>query len=179
MTTHIALLRGINVGGHKKVSMAELRDMTTRLGLKDARTILQSGNLFFRSDRRSAQLERLLEAEVEKRFALKTVLFIRSAEELASVVAKNPFREEAARDPGHLLVLFLKDAPEADAVEALQASIRGPEVVRAGGRHAYMVYPNGVGRSPVTIALIEKKLGTRGTGRNWNTVLKLAALANT
>ena len=179
MTTYIALLRGVNVGGNKKVSMADLRDLIARLGLKDGRTLLQSGNLVFRSDKRPEQLERLLEAEVEKRLALQTVFFVRTAKELAAVVAKNPFPEEAERDPGHLLVQFLMDEPETKAVEALQASIRGPEVIRADGRHAYMVYPDGVGRSPVINALIERNLGTRCTGRNWNTVLKLVALANT
>ncbi len=73
--------------------------------------------------------------------------------------------------------MALKGAPDAGAVAALQAAITGREVVRADGRHAYLVYPDGVGRSRLTLALIEKKLGTSGTARNWNTALKLAALA--
>mgnify|MGYP002399900788 CR=1 FL=1 len=92
------------------------------------------------------------------------------------MVADNPFRVEAERDPGHLLVMFLKQAPTREAVTALQRAITGREVVRAEGRHAYLVYPDGVGRSRLTSALIEKHLGTRGTGRNWNTVQKLGAL---
>ena len=78
--------------------------------------------------------------------------------------------------PSHLLALFLKKAPEAKDVQALQAAIRGPEKVRAHGKQLYVVYPEGVGKSKLTNTLIERKLGTRGTGRNWNTVLKLAAL---
>lgn len=178
MTVYIALLRGINVGGHKTVAMADLRVLLEQLGLADARSLLQSGNLIFRTAARtSAALERLLEEETEKRLALQTDFFVRTAEEWNAVVAQNPFRQEAERDPSHLLVMFLKTAPEAKAVQALQAAITGPEVVHAQGRHAYFVYPAGIGRSRLTNFLIEKKLSARGTGRNWNTVLKLAALA--
>ena len=178
MTTYIALLRGINVGGHKQISMADLRDLLTRLGFADVRSLLQSGNLLFDANGRTpAHLERLLEAEAEKRLALKTDFFVRTAKEWAGVVAHNPFRKEATRDPGHLVVMFLKDAPSVTGVKALQKAIRGREVVRAAGKHLYIVYPDGIGRSRLTNALTDKQLGTRGTGRNWNTVLKLAALA--
>jgi len=71
----------------------------------------------------------------------------------------------------------MKEAPDRDDVAALQSAITGREVVRAKGRHAYVFYPDGIGRSRLTSALVEKKLGTRGTGRNWNTVLKVGALA--
>jgi uncharacterized protein (DUF1697 family) len=102
---------------------------------------------------------------------------LRAADEWAAVVAGNPFPEMAARDPSHFLVMFLKRAPAAAAIEALQAAVPGREVIRADGRHAYVTYPDGMGRSRLTTNLIESKLGTRGTGRNWNTVLKLAALS--
>jgi uncharacterized protein (DUF1697 family) len=178
MTVHVALLRGINVGGHKQVAMSALRDLLTHLGLPDARSLLQSSNLLFRNDaRKGADLERLLERQAEKRLDLRTDFFVRTAEEWKAVIARNPFRKEAERDPGHLVVMFLKDSPAAENVALLQAAITGPELVRAEGRHAYVVYPNGIGRSRLTNALIEKKLGTRGTGRNWNTVLKIGAPA--
>jgi uncharacterized protein (DUF1697 family) len=177
MKIHIALLRGINVGGHKQVAMADLRDLLAELGFVDVRTLLQSGNLVFRGGARAgAQLERLLETEGEERLGVHTDFFVRTAEEWERIVAHNPFRKEAERDPGHLAVMFFKDAPDVTAVKALQAAITGPEVVRAEGSHAYITYPNGVGRSRLTNTLIEKKLGTRCTGRNWNTVLKIAAL---
>ena len=172
------MLRGINLAGHKQVAMADLRDLLTGLGFTDARSLLQSGNLVFRGGNRTgARLERLLEAEAKKRLALETDFFVRTAQEWKAIVSRNPFRAEAERDPGHLLVLFLKDTPGAQDVQALEAAITGREVVRADGAHAYIVYPDGIGRSRLTHALIERKLGTRGTGRNWNTVLKLAALA--
>jgi uncharacterized protein (DUF1697 family) len=175
---YIALLRAVNVGGTKPVMMAHLRDLLTQLGLDDARSLLQSGNLVFRSKARpTAELEHLLEAEAEKRLALRTEFFVRTGKEWAAVVANNPFRTEAERDPGRLIVMFLKDAPAVPAVRALRAAITGPETVEAVGRQAYIYFPNGMGRSRLTTAVVEKKLGTRGTGRNWNTVLKLATLA--
>jgi uncharacterized protein (DUF1697 family) len=158
--------------------MADLRDLLARLGFTGARSLLQSGNLVFRSRARaSTQLERLLEAETEKRLAVQTDFFVRTADEWTEVIAHNPFVREAEHDPGHLVAYLLKDAPDPKDVAALQAAIAGPEIVRAKGRQAYIVYPNGIGRSRLTIALIEKKLGTRATGRNWNTVLKLGVAA--
>jgi uncharacterized protein (DUF1697 family) len=178
MTTHLALLRGINVGGHKQVAMADLRDVLTQLGFADARSLLQSGNLVFRCDaRQRADLERLLETETARRLALQTDFFVRTAAEWDAVIARNPFRTEAVRNPGHLVVVFLKDMPAAGDVKALQAAITGPEVLRAEGRHVYIVYAGGIGRSRLTSGVIDRYLGTRGTGRNWNTVLKLGALA--
>jgi uncharacterized protein (DUF1697 family) len=178
MTTCVALLRAINLPRHNQVAMADLRAFLAGLGFADPRSLLQSGNLLFRSDRRTtAQLERLLETEAAKRLALRTDFLVRTAREWQDVIARNPFREEAKRDPGHLVVMFLKAAPEAKAVKALQAAIKGPEVVRAHGRQAYIAYPAGFGRSRLTTAVIEAKLGTRGTARSWNTVVKLGALA--
>jgi uncharacterized protein (DUF1697 family) len=178
VTLYFALLRAINLAGYKQVAMADLRELLTKLGFADARSLLQSGNLVFRGKARSsAQLERLLEAEAEKRLGLQTAFFVRTAEEWQDVIAHNPLRKEAERDPSHLVVSFLKGAADAKAVKALQAAITGPETVRGRGREAYVFYPDGIGRSRLTSTLIEKKLGTRATGRNWNTVLKLGALA--
>jgi uncharacterized protein (DUF1697 family) len=178
MTIHIALLRAVNLPAHNKIEMADLRDLLAALRMKDIRSLLQSGNLVFRSDVGTAtQLEDALERAAAKRFGLETDFFVRTARDWRDIIASNPFPEEAERDPGHLLVMFLKEAPKREDVTALQDAIKGREVVRAKGRHAYIVYPDGVGRSRLTNALIERKLGTRGTGRNWNTVLKLGAIA--
>jgi len=178
--THIALLRAINVGGTKKIAMADLRDFMGALRFQDVQSLLQTGNLVFRSDAgTNADLERLLETEAKKRLDLDTDFFVRSAEEWEAVIAQNPFPDEAASDPGHLVVMALKDAPAAASVSALRAAIQGPELVSAADKQLYAVYPAGIGRSRLTLKLIESALGTRATGRNWNTVLKLAALAGT
>ena len=177
MTTHVALLRAINLGGHNSVSMADLREVLTRLGFGDVQSVLQTGNLVFQDHRRTgAQLEQLLETEARKRLKLETDFFVRTAMEWQAVIARSPFPKEAKRDPAHLVVMFLKDAPDAKDVKTLQDAITGREVVRAVGKHLYVVYRDGIGRSRLTNAVMEKNIHTRGTGRNWNTVLKLGAL---
>jgi uncharacterized protein (DUF1697 family) len=173
---HVALLRAVNLAGKKQVAMADLRTLAGDLGYQDVRTVLQSGNLIFRGPAlATGRVETLLEGALSKKLGLETDFFVRTERDLESLIRANPFPDEAARDPGRLLVMFLKGSPTRDAVEALQAAIRGREVVRAVGRHLYVVYPDGVGRSKLTNSLIEKKLATCATGRNWNTVLRLAA----
>ena len=174
MTRFVALLRAVNVAGYGKVGMAELRAMCERLGLAEVATLLQSGNIVFAaSGKRDAALERLLEAAAAEQLGLETDFFVRSAEEWAAIVAANPFSEMATRDPGHLVVMALKDAPGRAAVAKLQGAIKGRESVRAAGRQLYITYPDGIGRSKLTNVAIEKALGTRGTARNWNTVVKV------
>ena len=176
MTTQIALLRAVNVGGIK-VSMADLRALIIDLGFDGVHTLLNSGNAVFRSKSTAgADLEKLLETEFAQRVGRPTEFFVRTAEEWESVIARNPMTDEARRDPGHLLVVVLKRTPTNQEVDALRAAIDGPEVVKADGKQAYIYYPAGVGQSKLTAKLIEKKLGCPGTGRNWNTVLKLAAM---
>ena len=177
----VALLRAVNLGPHGKIAMTDLRALMTDLGLEDGKTLLQSGNLVFGGGARTgAALERQLEAETKKRFGLTTDFFVRSAAEWSAIVAANPFPAEARKDPSHLVTIFLKEPVKSAAVVALQAAIPGREVVRSQGsaaREVYITYPDGIGNSKVTNTLLERKLGTRGTGRNWNTVLKLQALA--
>lgn len=177
MTTYFAFLRAINVAGHKPIAMASLRGLLERLGFDGPSSLLQTGNLTFRCETRKVEdLERLLEVESEKHLGLATDFFVRTAAELKAIVADNPFSEEARRDPAHLVLMLLKGKPAATATRALDAAIVGRERIRCCGRHAYIVYPDGIGRSRLTNALIEKTLATRSTGRNWNTILKLAAL---
>jgi uncharacterized protein (DUF1697 family) len=178
MTTCIALLRAVNLGPTNRIAMADLRRLVGGLGLHDPQTLLVSGNVVFGCARApSPRLEAQLESEVKKSLGLTTEFFVRTREEWEDAIAANPFPNEAAADPGRLILFALKSAPEPAAVAALQKAIKGREVVRARARHAYIVYPDGMGRSKLTIAMIEKALGTRGTARNWNTVLKLSAMA--
>ncbi len=177
MTVYIALLRGVNLAGHKLVAMADLREMLADLEFTNPRSLLQSGNLVFQGRAQpGARVERVLEEETARRLGLKTEFHVRTAAEWQTLIARNPFREAARRDPGHLLAMCFKEAPAAQDVKALQAAITGREVVCAVGRQAYFIYPDGVGTSRLTTALIDKTLGLRGTARNWNTVVKVGAL---
>ena len=178
MTTYIALLRAVNLAGHNRVSMGALRELLTDLGLRNAQTVLQSGNAVFEGDHGgSARLERTLEAALAQQLGVRTDFFVRTATDWQAMIDQNPFPREAKRDPGHLLLYCLKARPGPHAVTALRDAITGREVVRAGRQCAYAVYPDGVGRSRLTSALLERTLGTRGTGRNWNTVVRLGQLA--
>jgi uncharacterized protein (DUF1697 family) len=178
-TVYIALLRGINVGGNRKVAMSDLREIVAGLGFEDVCTYLQTGNVVFRGKSvKATRLEQLLESEADKRLGLQTTFFVRTGEEWKATVEHNAFPKQAKNDPGHLVVQFLKNVPSPGAVKALQTASKGPEGIRAKGNRLYIVYPEGIGRSRLTAALMESKLSTVCTGRNWNTVLNLGAMAD-
>lgn len=177
MPTFVSVLRAINLGSHNRIAMADLRAMCEKIGLANPRTLVVSGNLVFESAVTSSEkLERLLEEASTRHLGVTTDYFVRSAREWQAAITANPFPNEAKADPARMVMMCLRDAPSAAAVTALQAAIKGSETVRAKGKQAYFVYPDGMGRSKLTITMIEKALGTRGTARNWNTVLKLAEL---
>lgn len=177
LTTHIALLRAVNVGGRGKVAMADLRALLAELGFEAPRSLLQSGNLVFRSQPTGAALEALLERETQARLGLATDFLVRTAAQWAAIVAANPYPAMAEDDPSHLVVMPLKSAPDAAGLEGLRAWLPGHEAIEAVGRELYITYRDGIGRSKLTNAVIERRLKARGTARNWNTVTKLAALA--
>ena len=177
MGTYVALLRGINVGGHRTVAMSDLRDLFDDLGFTGVKTLLQSGNIIFDARRRSTtRLEDLLEKETAKQFGLATNYLVRSATEFKKIVSDNPFAGEAKSDPSHLVVMFLKQSPRAGSLDELRASLHEPESLRCKGKQLYIVYSKGIGRSKLTGTLLERKLRTVGTARNWNTILKLNRL---
>jgi uncharacterized protein (DUF1697 family) len=159
--------------------MTDLRDLFMRAGFGDVRTLLQTGNVVFTSSAGggSTNLEGRLEAEAAARLGLETDIHVRTAAEWAVIVDANPFTREAKSDPSHLVVMCLKAEPTGARVKALRTAIAGRERVEVSGRHAYAVYPDGIGTSRLTAAVIDRALGTRCTARNWNTVVKLAALA--
>jgi len=174
--TYVALLRGVNVGGRAIVPMAALRDLAAGLGLDDPQTVLQSGNLVFRATAtRPAALERRLEEAIAARLGLDTDVIVRDAGAWRGIIDGNPFPDEAKADPSHLLVMVLGRPATTSDAGAARASIKGRERVEAAGGALYLVYPDGIGRSRFTGAVIEKAIGSRGTARNWNTVLKLGA----
>jgi uncharacterized protein (DUF1697 family) len=177
MPTQVALLRAVNVGGTKLVSMADLRAFLINAGFEGVQSLLQTGNLVFRSKRTGTNLESFLEKETNRVLGLRTDFFVRTVEEWKAIIERNPMPDAAKQDPAHLLILLLKSAPTQEHVQNLRAAISGPEIMQAIGREAYIFYPAGIGNSRLTVKLIEKKLGSPATGRNWNTVLKLEAMA--
>ena len=174
MTTCVSLFRGINVGGHQTIRMDELRDLHESLGLKGVVTYIQSGNVVFTSDDADlAQLSRHIEDGFAKKFGFHVNVMIRTSAEFRDIIENNPFQNQPMRESKWVVVMFLATRPERTALEDLQKTYGGPEELCMIGQELYIYYPNGIGRSKLTLTLIEKKLKTMGTGRNWNTILQL------
>src|SRR5262249_12132823 len=132
MSFQIALLRGINVGGHNKIAMSNLRELCEELGLASVKTVLQSGNLVYQSKRLTGlALEQMLERETAKRLGVSADYLVRSVAEWQQVISRNPFPKAAKDDPSHLVVMFLKAAPLTEHVDVLRASIKGPEIIQS------------------------------------------------
>ncbi|MGE3177005.1 MAG: DUF1697 domain-containing protein [Vicinamibacterales bacterium] len=170
----VALLRAVNVAGRNQIQMADLRRLAESVGLRSVRTVLQSGNLVFEGGGGDlARLEARLERAAAADLGLSTTFLVRSAAEWQAIVRSNPFPDEASTAPAKVLLVCLKETVASGRVEDLQSAIVGREVVLGAGRHVYIVYPDGVGRSKLTSSVIERRLGSASTARNWNTVLKL------
>jgi uncharacterized protein (DUF1697 family) len=175
MTVCIALLRGINVGGRNKMPMRELRVLAQEIGLIDPRTVLQSGNLIVEAGKRPpATVERLLQEAVTERFGIAIDIVVRSSSEWHASIETNPFADMARTDPAHLMLLCAKTPVLPDGLAALRAAVKGRELAEASGCNLYMTFPDGIGTSKTTPSVIERSLGCSVTGRNWNTVLKIA-----
>jgi uncharacterized protein (DUF1697 family) len=177
MPMQVVMMRAGTAGSVSRVTPDELCRLLADLGFEEIRSLLQSGNLVFRGDRPTGpELELELEHEVQRCFGGAVHLFCRTDEEWKAVVARNPFREEVARDPGQLVVMFLKQAPPNARLAALQNIRLGPERSGADGKQLYVLYPNGATGSHFTRTLVEHQLGTSVTGRSWNTVLQVRRL---
>lgn len=172
---HVALLRGINVGGKNRLPMAALSAMFERAGGRDVRTYIQSGNVVFRAGARdAAQVGKRVSAAIERELGLRVPLVIRSAPELRAVAARNPFL--GAEDPARLHVAFLADLPRAAAGAALDPRRSPPDRFVLRGRELFLCCPDGIGRTRLTNDYLDRTLGTVSTVRNWKTVLALCEL---
>ena len=175
MARWVALLRAVNLGPHGKLPMAALRKLLADLGFDDVRTIVQTGNAVFEADGKADAIEAKIEGALAEQLGLKTIVMVRSVAKWRAAVEANPYPAMARDDPAHLVLLALKAKPDAGRLEDLRAAIKGNETVELNGAEAYLTYPDGIGESKLTPAVIERKLGVSGTARNWNTVLKIAA----
>ncbi len=176
MTDHrIILFRGMNTGG-VRAPVAEQRAMAEAMGLKNPRTLAASGNLVVESARAPSQIELDIEAEMERRFGLKIAAMVRTPDQWAKLVGANPFPTEAATHPSKVLAMVMKDGIRPGAVEACRVLAKGGERVEAVGDVLYFWFPDGQGQSAIFKKATPRLLGM-GTGRNWNTVLKLAEMA--
>jgi uncharacterized protein (DUF1697 family) len=172
MTVFVSMLRAVNVGGHGRLTMAALKQAYLALGLDDVQTLLQSGNVLFRSNLRNRDaLAKRIVQEIERRFDLKIDVVLRTLAEVKMIVERGP--SSAKLDPSKLHVMFLSGVPDASRQATLVEEHKGPEMIEPRGPEIYLYYPDGMGRSKLSTALIEHKLDTFGTARNWNTLRKL------
>jgi uncharacterized protein (DUF1697 family) len=175
MTDHrIILFRGMNTGG-VRAPVAEQRAMAEEMGLKNPRTLAASGNLLVESGKASAALEHDIETAMDKTFGLKVAAMVRTPEQWAKLIAANPFPKEAVAHPSKVVAMVMKDGIKAGALEACRELAAGGERVEAVGGVLYFWFPNGQGESGIFKKATPKMLGM-GTGRNWNTVLKLGEM---
>ncbi len=175
---YIALLRGVNLGRHMKLSMPDLRELLRALGYIDVSTYVQSGNALFTSPRDDpAELAREIEHRLARDLGLDVKVLIRTRDELVSVVDGNQF-ENATESPTLHHVCFLSGPPDRERLSEIDPRQFEPDEFQVGDRVIYLRYPNGFHRTKLTNDFWERRLGLISTMRNWNTVTKLLNLAN-
>jgi uncharacterized protein (DUF1697 family) len=174
----IALLRAVNVGG-RKLPMAELKDLCAELGWTGVRTYIQSGNIVFDAEGEAEALEGRLETAIAKKFGFDAPVIVRSAAQWCEIVAANPFVAAAEKAPNWVLLGLAKQALKPDSATAIAAKGKAGERVEAAGEALWFDYPEGVGTSKLTPALIDRAAGSPVTARNWRTVLALQEMAET
>ena len=176
MTVYVALLRGINVGGHSSLPMQDLRDILAALGCEGIKTYIQSGNGVFRSDDDRELLSSKIEGAVDEKFGFTPRVLLLTIDDYQSILAANPF-PDAVDDPRSLHVSFLSGKPPEPDLPSLNALKSPTERFELLANAFYLHAPDGIGRSKLA-AKVEKCLGVGATGRNWRTATKLAELAS-
>jgi uncharacterized protein (DUF1697 family) len=179
MITYIALLRGINVSGHNKIKMSELKQLFVNLGFYDVTTYIQSGNVIFQSlQKNCSKLEEQITEQVNKEFGHTIKVLVITKKQLKTVFESNPFLKNKEIDIRALYAIILKSNYLAKGIKLLAPYLTNDEEVKIVDNCAYIHYPNGAGKSKLTINIIEKKLETIATSRNWRTITKLVELNN-
>ncbi|HWV23687.1 MAG TPA: DUF1697 domain-containing protein [Thermomicrobiales bacterium] len=172
MATYVALLRGINVGGNKRIAMAALRELVEGLGYGNVQTYVNSGNVVFTTAMSpNGDIARNIHEAIRRQLGMDVAIIVRTDEEVRRVVAGNPFPERV-EEPKTLHVTFLAETPDPDEVAKLADLPRGDDDYRVIGDVVYLSYPN-----KMTGAVFLPKLSVPQTNRNWTTVMKLAEMA--
>lgn len=179
MPLYVSFLRGINVGGHKKIKMADLRQLYASLGLREVRTILQSGNVVFRTDETNLRdVKRRIEAGILDAFGFEVSAILRSAKAFRDLNARQPFDDGQLSQGGKIAIVFLDEEPSEFALSELRDSNPGREIIHARGNELYIFYVDGMAGSKLNNKRIESTLKTTASARNWNTCQRLLKLLN-
>jgi|SRR6266446_5839266 len=171
MPIYISMLRGINVGGHKRVKMDQLRRSFEALGFEQVQTYIQSGNVVFKTGKSSpAALSKKIEERILKDFGFSALVISRTADEMSKMIAGNPFLKRRGIDPTRLHVMFLSEAPAAAAVKKLTEVTVAPDQCYCAAHEIYFHLPNGVSKSVLWNSPVDRILAVVTTTRNWKTV---------
>ncbi len=179
MKTHIALLRGINVGGHRKIKMADLKAMLHKMGLKDVVTYIQSGNVVFNSsETKTTLLEEKIKKGITKTFGFEVPVLIKSREALVAVLQESPFKKEEDLEANRIYYVLLKSEPDKEAFKNLDQKTYPNELFVITAKCVYLNCLNGAGKAKLSNTIIERKLVVEATTRNHRTMLKLLEMAS-
>jgi uncharacterized protein (DUF1697 family) len=174
MPIYISMLRGINVGGHKRIKMDQLRASFEALGFKQVKTCIQSGNVIFKAGKLSAAaLSTRIEEKIVADFGFSASVISRTADEMATTIKNNPFLSQSGVDPEKLHVAFLSEGPAPSALNKLAKLTLKPDQARCLGREVYLYFPNGVSGSSLWKHSLDGVLSVITTTRNWKTVNRL------
>lgn len=177
MTTWVALLRGINVGGHHKVPMAELRRLLAELGCADPKTLIQSGNAVFEAEGTAGELEDRLSEGIEQRFGFSVPVLVRSRQAYLAQLDRCPYTAEAEADPRFVHAVWFSGTPDPGAVAALDPDRSPPDRYQVVGDGMFVHFPDGSARSKLDASWFDRQLDVVSTWRNWRTSQRIAELA--
>ena len=173
MAHYVALLRAINVGGKRKVPMAELRSLCEDLGYDDVRTYVNSGNVVFTTTGTAARVETSIERAIAKEFGFHVDVSVRAAAPWSKLVQATPFAKAAKSTPNFVQLFVSKGKVPTKAAAAIQERAKAGEQVKVAGGALWIHYPKGIGTSKLTATIIDDAVGHASTGRNFRTVLEL------
>ena len=171
---YIALLRGINVGGNKRIKMADLKKLFESLGLEKVKTYIQSGNVLFESEEEAEVLGHKIETGIKKEFGFSVTVVLRTASELEQIIKNCPFQSDSLPEGESVQVAFLEGAPTEEGINYLQNYDRKPDEYQIIGNDVYLYFHQSILDSKLAKQL--PKLGVQATVRNWKTVIKLSSL---
>lgn len=178
MKTYIAILRGINVSGQKKIKMADLKIYLEELSFQNVQTYIQSGNIIFKYKSTNAvSLERMIEKKILEKYGFNVPTLVKTPDEIEYVIKNNPFLKDKKKATDRMYVTFLSEMPEKDNVKNLKDFNYNPEEYILDGKNIFFYSPNGYGNAKMNNNFFEKKLKVDATTRNWKTVNKLFELA--
>ena len=178
MSIYIALLRGINIGPHKRMKMDKLRASCEALGYKNVKTYIQSGNVVFSGGKLSpSTLAKKLGECIVRDFGFSADVISRTLEEMKRIIDDNPFTKEPGMDTSKLHVVFLSQSPLAADLKKLQELTFAPDRVHSSGQEIYFYFPNGVSGSSLWKHPLDRVLSLPVTMRNWKTVTTIYQMA--